>query len=620
MAQQCGNMLKAGCREHADEARVASVIEWKTKHSAYEQEQARKDAGAHNRASKLLLKLQHLSRTERKCAHSAISKRIRNAQSQRSLSKCIMHIDCDMMFAACEALSNSELQHTAFAVGGMQMISTASYEARKYGVRSAMPGFVAVELCPHLRFVKPDFNKYTAKAEEVRDALRECTGDEPRCASLDEAYVDCTTELQRRGISADALAHELRQHVKQRTGGLTCSVGVAPNARLAKLASDENKPDGQYIVPFSETGIDSFLHDLPIRRLNGIGRSSQIVLSKLGINTVHELRQMLPELSLLLYESQFEFVFVSALGLGDDFTDEPTSGSRSTSSVGRKCLSQEKTFQPTSDVPTLHQILLDCVNKVASGLSAESVVCGSLTVKVKSASYRVLQRQRTLERKSNDAAMLSREAQKLFKELEEERRSKPDTDERVRLIGIRASHLEPEDASALRDKGQAAIDSMLQKKRKRQSGAETVTAEGTGDPGADDDGKSNEQRPDSANRVDEGEEGAPMTEYGDQGSIPTSAQATRGGRAQEGCTRCDKCGKYVSNARLQEHFDWHLALSMKYEEHQAYQKEQALWKTHDRGVTTEKRSKSKSHSKASEVSNKPTLFSLWQRSTGNYNN
>jgi len=588
VAQACSNMLKPGC-DRADPARVARVLSEKTAGSAHSREQQRKDHNADLRAEKLARKLHMLGPLELDGARNRVHNRISKESLSRSLHRCVMHCDLDQFFAACEALQQPELRGTPFAVGGMQMISTASYEARAYGVRSAMPGFVAIELCPHLRFVKSNFALYSQKSEEVRDAMREVIGDEPRCFSLDEAYLDCTFELERRQCSHSQLAQLIRSHVKERTGGLTCSVGIAPNARLAKLASDQNKPDGQFEVAFDEDGIRAFLHNLPIRKLNGIGRSSEKMLCRLGISTVGELRNMLPELSLLLYESQFEFLLHNALGLGDDLARERSNSSNS--SVGRKGISQEKTFAETVQWSVLTSVLEHCVNKVSQELAEKNLLAGNLTVKAKSAQYRVTQRQRTLsERKTRDKNALLREALKLFRELEEERRGKAEADERLRLLGVRASQLETEDGSVLRDKGQHLIKGMLQKKCKRDDGRSDADYEDKqereGKEEDEDRFYEKSERDNDRNWERRGEGAAASgkaqfrTRNGGEEEGEGRAESLRDARSAEQQKRCSECGDVVLVSKMQEHRDWHLAQNLKIQEQKAVHTPKKLKKQH----------------------------------------
>jgi len=172
------------------------------------------------------------------------AKLVAELEATRDLSHWWFHVDMDAFYASCHELMDPTLAGVPMAVGGVGMISTANYQARKYGVRSAMPGFIALKLCPDLKFCPSDFALYKTKASEVRAILAQY---DPNflAAGLDESYLDVTSCLEARGESGpDALARCIRDHVRRETG-LTCSIGVACNRMLAKICSDLNKPNGE---------------------------------------------------------------------------------------------------------------------------------------------------------------------------------------------------------------------------------------------------------------------------------------------------------------------------------------------------------------------------------------
>ncbi|KDD71903.1 impB/mucB/samB UV-protection protein, partial [Helicosporidium sp. ATCC 50920] len=175
----------------------------------------------------------------------------------------------DAFFAAVEARDNPSLADRPFAVGGMSMISTANYVARRFGVRSAMPGFIAVKLCPELVFIQPNFDKYAAASAEARKVFAEY---DPAFSSwsMDEASLDATEHCRRTGQSGAEVAQAIRDKVRAQTR-LTCSVGVAPNRMLAKICSDTNKPDGQFVVPPVRRAVLDFVGGMSVRKVPGIG-------------------------------------------------------------------------------------------------------------------------------------------------------------------------------------------------------------------------------------------------------------------------------------------------------------------------------------------------------------
>lgn len=217
-------------------------------------------------------------------------KRILELEATRDLSRSWLHVDMDAFYAAVETLSNPSLKGKPMAVGTMSMICTANYEARRFGVRAAMPGFIARKLCPELIFVPTDFTKYTYYSDLTRKAFRKY---DPNfmAASLDEAYLDITEVCRERGISGIEIAEELRTSVYEEAG-LTCSAGVAPNRLLAKVCSDINKPNGQFVLPNDRMAVMTFISSLPIRKIGGIGKVTEHILRDVfGINTCEEMLQ-----------------------------------------------------------------------------------------------------------------------------------------------------------------------------------------------------------------------------------------------------------------------------------------------------------------------------------------
>ncbi len=202
----------------------------------------------------------------------------------------IIHVDMDAFYASVELRDRPELRGKPIAVGGSPdgrgVVATASYEARKFGVRSAMASATAIRLCPQLIFIRPDFSKYKAASKKVREIFeRFSTKIQP--LSLDEAYLDVTgSELF--GGSATRIAEEIRRLIREETG-LTASAGVAPNKFLAKVASDINKPDGLKVIRPSE--IDAFMKPLPIEKIWGVGKVTARKMHSFGIRTCGDLQK-----------------------------------------------------------------------------------------------------------------------------------------------------------------------------------------------------------------------------------------------------------------------------------------------------------------------------------------
>jgi DNA polymerase-4 len=201
----------------------------------------------------------------------------------------IIHIDMDAFYASVEQLDNPDLRGKAIAVGGSSqrgVVSAASYEARKYGVKSAMSSVIAKRNCPHLIFVKPRFERYREFSQRIRDIFFEYT-DLVEPLSLDEAYLD-VTENKKGNPSASLIAKEIREKIKKKTG-LNASAGISINKFIAKIASDFNKPNGQKTVNPEE--VEVFLEVLDIRKFHGVGKVTAEKMYLLGIFTGKDLKQ-----------------------------------------------------------------------------------------------------------------------------------------------------------------------------------------------------------------------------------------------------------------------------------------------------------------------------------------
>lgn len=200
----------------------------------------------------------------------------------------IIHIDMDCFFAAVEMRDNPALKHLPLAIGGARqargVISTCNYPARAYGVRSAMPTGQALKLCPQLTLLSGNMDKYVAASRQIRAIFARYT-DQIEPLSLDEAYLDVTDCTLFQG-SATRIADDIRRNIFLETG-LTASAGVAPNKFLAKIASDENKPDGLFVITPAE--VSEFVKRLPLQRLPGVGVKTAERLSLLGLHNCDDI-------------------------------------------------------------------------------------------------------------------------------------------------------------------------------------------------------------------------------------------------------------------------------------------------------------------------------------------
>ncbi len=212
-----------------------------------------------------------------------------------------------------EELDRPELRDLPFAVGG-GVLTTCNYHARKFGCRSGMAGFVAKKLCPSLIFLPLNFDKYTAKAQEVREIVVDY---DPRfeSASIDEAYLNVTEYCQKYDISPEEAVEQLRREIFEKTK-ITVSAGIAANAKLAKICSNINKPNGQYCLPSNRATIMAFMRDLPTRKVNGIGRVFERELDAIGVKTCGDIYAYRHYLSRLFGEKAFIFLMQCYLGIG----------------------------------------------------------------------------------------------------------------------------------------------------------------------------------------------------------------------------------------------------------------------------------------------------------------
>ena len=201
----------------------------------------------------------------------------------------IIHIDMDAFYASVEQMDNPDLKGKPIAVGGSKLrgvVAAASYEARKFGVRSAMPSSTAARLCPELIFVRPRFDRYQEISSQIKAIFHEYT-DLVEPLSLDEAFLDVTTN--KKGLpSATLLAKEIRERIFKEVG-LTASAGISINKFTAKIASDVNKPNGQLTVPPGE--VEQFLEKLPIDLFFGIGKVTAAKMKELGVRSGKDLKK-----------------------------------------------------------------------------------------------------------------------------------------------------------------------------------------------------------------------------------------------------------------------------------------------------------------------------------------
>ena len=331
----------------------------------------------------------------------------------------IIHIDMDAFFASVEQLDHPQWRGLALAVGGegsRGVVSAASYEARKYGVRSAMSGIIAKKLCPHLIFAKPRFERYKEISDQIRAIFIEYTPlVEP--LSLDEAFLDVSDYS-----SATLVAEEIRTKIKSKTG-LTASAGISINKFLAKIASDWNKPDGQKTLP--PENIIEFLESIDVKKFHGIGKKTKLKMYQLGIYTGKDLKEKTEEFLFKHFGKGGKYYYQVVRGLHNS----PVKPHHTPKSVG-----VERTFEKDlSSEFFLEEKLKNIAENLEMRLSKNKLAGRTITLKIKYSDFKQQTRSKTGNLYlSNKDLILERVKELLYKEK---------LSNSVRLIGISISNL-----------------------------------------------------------------------------------------------------------------------------------------------------------------------------------
>lgn len=296
----------------------------------------------------------------------------------------VVHIDMDAFYASVEQRDNPDLRGKPVIVawqGNRSVVCAASYEARTFGVRSAMPSTRAERLCPTAIFIPPDFPRYRVVSRSVREIFQRHT-DLIEPLSLDEAYLD-VTENKTGLATATLVAHTIRGQIRQELN-LTASAGVAPNKFLAKLASDWRKPDGLFVIQPNQ--VDGFLLPLPVGRLPGVGKVTEEKLRNLGIKTVGELRVL--ESAVLQEEFGQYGVRLHELAWGID--EREVVPDRLTQSI-----SVEDTLERDLPLAQLEPMIRRLAEKLWSASRKEKRVARTVVLKLKTSEFKVLTRSHT---------------------------------------------------------------------------------------------------------------------------------------------------------------------------------------------------------------------------------
>jgi DNA polymerase-4 len=305
----------------------------------------------------------------------------------------IVHIDMDAFYASVEQRDDPQLRGKPVIVawrGNRSVVCAASYEARRFGVRSAMPALRAERLCPEAILIPPDFTRYRAVSRSVREIFQRHT-DLIEPLSLDEAYLD-VTENKNDLPTATRVARTIREQIREELH-LTASAGVAPNKFLAKIASDWRKPDGLFVIQPED--IDTFLPPLSVGRIPGVGKVTERRLEEIGIKTVGDLRNL--ELSLL--EDRFGRYGRRLYELARGIDNSPVVPDRPTKSI-----SAEDTFEHDVPLPDTEPMIRRLAEKVWAASRKESRIARTVVLKLKTREFNVLTRSH-----SPDSPLLSLE-------------------------------------------------------------------------------------------------------------------------------------------------------------------------------------------------------------------
>lgn len=342
----------------------------------------------------------------------------------------IIHIDMDAFYASVEQRDNPELRGIPLVVGGSPegrggVVATASYEARKFGIRSAMPAKQALQLCPHATFVRPRFAAYKEVSQKIREIFGRYT-DLIEPLSLDEAYLDVTEDKLGIG-SAIEIAKQIKQAIKDELQ-LTASAGVSVNKFVAKIASDINKPDGLTFI--GPSAIEGFMEKLAVEKFHGVGKVTAEKMKKMGLFTGADIKQLSQEQLVVHFGKAGNFYYRIVRGI-DEREVQPHRETKS--------LAAEDTF--AYDLTTIEEMEAE-LDKIAE------IVCGRLqryelkgrtvTLKIKYSDFKQITRNRSLTNPVNDLETIASIAKQLLAATEPE-------DKKIRLLGISLSNFhEPE--------------------------------------------------------------------------------------------------------------------------------------------------------------------------------
>ncbi|RYE59293.1 MAG: DNA polymerase IV [Sphingobacteriales bacterium] len=337
-------------------------------------------------------------------------------------NKHIIHMDQDAFFVSVEIKKNSKLAGLPVIIGGMSdrgVVASCSYEARKYGVRSAMPSRMARQLCPHAIFVKGSMDDYSSYSHQITELLQEKVPLLEK-ASIDEHYIDMTG--MDRFFGCMKFAHELRAHVLHQIG-LPISFGLSINKTVSKIATNECKPNGELQV--EKPAVRDFLNPLSIKKIPGLGDSTFLKLSEMGVRKIHTLTQIPQDLMFKILGQNGLSLWQKANGIDHS----PVVPYREQKSIGK-----QTTFESDSmDITGMKIILTDMITKLAFELRQKQKLTACITVTIRYANFETVTQQAKIPYTSLDS-LLIKKAKDLFDKVYQKRML-------LRLVGVKLSHL-----------------------------------------------------------------------------------------------------------------------------------------------------------------------------------
>ncbi|GFF37068.1 putative DNA-directed polymerase kappa [Aspergillus lentulus] len=419
------SLTKAG-QDAVDQRKVSEIIYDASKGSKFFHHEQTRDRILTAKIERILKEKARLEKLDLSHDLRKADELIAELELTRDLSQYVVHVDCDAFFAAVEELDRPELKTVPMAVG-KGVLTTCNYEARKYGCRSGMASFVAKKLCPQLICLPQNYEKYTAKAQEIRAIFAQY---DPlfESASIDEAYLNITSYCTENNIDPEEAVSRMRAEILETTK-ISVSAGIAANAKIAKICSNRNKPNGQFRVPNEREAIMEFMRTLPVRKVNGVGRVFERELDAIGIKTCGDIYPQRALLTRLFGEKAFHFLIQCFLGLGRTQV-QPVEN------YERKSVGTERTFNEIGDKQLLREKLWDTAQELEKDLARTECKGRTLVLKVKLATFEVLSRQCQPPRAVSLAKDLYAFSLPMLAKLEKEIPNM-----KLRLLGLRCTNL-----------------------------------------------------------------------------------------------------------------------------------------------------------------------------------